>query len=69
MPLRQHRIHRNATLNILGLVVTTDEIVHDIRVPDTLSDLFLITNVPFLPKAHRVKTKLNGGQIEIETHE
>jgi hypothetical protein len=36
-------------MDILCLVITSDEIVHDVRVPDTLCDLFLVADVPFLP--------------------
>ena len=34
----------------LCLVITTNEIVHDIGVSDTFCDLFLVADVPFLPK-------------------
>ncbi len=36
----------------LGLVITTNEIVHDIRVPDAFCNLFFVANVPFLPNKH-----------------
>jgi hypothetical protein len=32
----------------LCLVITTNEIVHDIGVPDAFCNLFLVANVPFL---------------------
>jgi hypothetical protein len=44
-------ICRNEVLkkNALGLIITTDEVVHDIGVPNAFSDLFFVANVPFLP--------------------
>lgn len=37
-------------IDILCLVITSNKIVHDVGVPDTLCDLFLVADVPFLPK-------------------
>ena len=54
-PQAQHRINRNATGDILGLIVAADEVVHDIGVPDTLGDLILVADVPFLPKTSKSK--------------
>jgi hypothetical protein len=36
--------------DVLCLVITADEVVHDVGVPDALCDLFLIADVPFLQK-------------------
>ena len=36
--------------HILCLIITTDEIVHDIGVPDAFCNLLLVANVPFLPR-------------------
>ncbi len=36
----------------LGLIITTNEIVHNIRVPNTFCNLFFVADVPFLPSKH-----------------
>ena len=38
-------------VDTLCLIITTDEIVHDIRVPNAFRNLFLVANVPFLLEA------------------
>ena len=38
--------------DILGLVITTNEIVHNIRVPNAFCNLFFIVDIPFLPSKH-----------------
>ena len=40
-------------LDVLCLVITACEIVHDVGVPDTFCDLFLVADVPFLPKINK----------------
>ena len=55
----QYHIHKERDgWTILGLIVATNEVVHDIGVPDTLGNLFLVTDVPFLPKPAVLKTKI-----------
>jgi hypothetical protein len=36
--------------DILCLVITANEVVHNVGVPDALCDLLLVADVPFLPK-------------------
>ena len=38
----------------LCLIITTNEIVHDIGMPDAFRNLFLVANVPFLPEVNIV---------------
>ena len=40
-------------ISLLGLVITSNQVVHDIRVPQTFSDLLLIAKVPFLKERKR----------------
>ena len=56
-PQGQHNIHSNASVNILCLIVAANDVVHYVGVPDTLGNLFLVTDVPFLPKAAAIRVK------------
>jgi hypothetical protein len=47
------RIRKEGGEVTLCLVITTNEIVHDIGVPDAFCNLFLVTNVPFLRQSGR----------------
>jgi len=40
---------------MLGLIITTNEIVHNIRVTNAFCDLFFVANIPFLPTKTRCK--------------
>ena len=53
----QSALHRHEIMGRRGdgrghrlcLIITTNEIVHNIGVPDAFCNLFLVANVPFLP--------------------
>ncbi len=35
--------------DMLGLIIAANEVVHDIRMSDALSNLLLVSDIPFLP--------------------
>lgn len=43
---------RNGKRDVLGLIITANEIVHNIRVPNAFCDLFFVADLPFLPSKH-----------------
>lgn len=73
----QHEIRgRRGGGHILCLIITTDEIVHDIGVPDAFCNLLLVANVPFLPRKtktivadsfYNLKRKRRNGERTIDT--
>lgn len=46
---RKDRRRKGERIYILGLIVTANEIVHDIRMANAFCNLFFVANVPFLP--------------------